>query len=296
MASGFAHGFRSHPRSQSTTNRFCPVGAAGGWPSTGEVGQGPAQPTFPVLPLRRRLFPLQISRPSSTIGTHPCAVALLLVLPLTGHLPRLATQPSPLAATAAASSQASYRQPSTGAGASIQTAGLHRDPYPLTPERRALLNTIRYAEGTWLQGSPDGYRVMYGGRLFSGFQRHPEIVVVGNYVSAAAGAYQFLPTTWKAAAQELSLPDFSPASQDQAALHLVHLRGALERFDREGLSVEVLARLAPEWASLPSHHGGSVYGQPVHSAGALRAFYQSELERQRHIASAPRPTATAVSS
>lgn len=166
--------------------------------------------------------------------------------------------------------------------------------FAITPERRALLNTIRYAEGTWLQGSQDGYRMIYGGSLFHGFHRHPEIVVEGNYVSAAAGAYQFLPTTWRAAAQQLNLPDFSPPSQDQAALHLVHRRGALRQFDREGLSAEVLARLAPEWASLPSHHGGSVYGQPVHSADSLRAFYQRDLERQRRIASStPGPAAPA---
>ena len=28
--------------------------------------------------------------------------------------------------------------------------------FGITPERRALLNTIRYAEGTWLGGSADG--------------------------------------------------------------------------------------------------------------------------------------------
>jgi muramidase (phage lysozyme) len=223
--------------------------------------------------LRRRLFPLPVSRPTSTTAAHPCAVALLLVLPLAGQLPRPDPLPGRAAATELASTQAIKRNP---------------DPYPLTPERRALLNTIRYAEGTWLQGSQDGYRMIYGGSLFHGFHRHPEIVVEGNYVSAAAGAYQFLPTTWRAAAQELNLPDFSPPSQDQAALHLVHRRGALRQFDREGLSAEVLARLAPEWASLPSHHGGSVYGQPVHSADSLRAFYQRDLERQRRIASSTR--------
>jgi lysozyme len=226
------------------------------------------------------------------MAAYPCAVALLLVLPLAGQMPRPGTLTNPLTATAGAATLATTSVQSVSTSTPIQSVKLGRDPYLLTPERRALLNTIRYAEGTWLQGSQDGYRIIYGGRLFSGFHRHPEIVVVGNYVSAAAGAYQFLPTTWKAAARELNLPDFSPTSQDQAALHLVHRRGALQRFDREGLSGEVLARLAPEWASLPSHHGGSVYGQPVHSADALRSFYQRDLERQRRTASStPRPAA-----
>lgn len=158
--------------------------------------------------------------------------------------------------------------------------------YRLTPERRALLNTIRYAEGTWLGGSGEGYRVLYGGGRFAGFTHHPEIEVRRRYVSAAAGAYQFLPATWKAAARELALPDFGPRSQDQAALHLVRKRGVLQRFDQEGLSGPVLARLAHEWASLPSLSGGSVYGQPVHSARELQAFYRRELDRQRLLASA----------
>ena len=29
--------------------------------------------------------------------------------------------------------------------------------YEMTPERRALLNTIRYAEGTWKDGEDKGY-------------------------------------------------------------------------------------------------------------------------------------------
>ena len=33
----------------------------------------------------------------------------------------------------------------------------------MTPERRALLNTIRYAEGTWTNGEDKGYRTLYGG-------------------------------------------------------------------------------------------------------------------------------------
>jgi muramidase (phage lysozyme) len=107
-----------------------------------------------------------------------------------------------------------------------------------------------------------------------------------GYASAAAGAYQFLPGTWQAAARRLKLTDFGPESQDQAALHLVQQRGALQAFDRQGLSAEVLARLAPEWASLPNPQGDSQYGQPVKSHGELQAFYRQELRRQRLMASA----------
>lgn len=158
--------------------------------------------------------------------------------------------------------------------------------YGITPERRALLNTIRYAEGTWLGGSADGYRVLYGGDRFGDLSRHPDTVVRRGYASAAAGACQFLPTTWDRTADRLGLRDFGPASQDQAALHLIDQRGALRRFDRHGLTPEMLARLAPEWASLPTLAGDSHYRQPVKGLTQLQRFYQRELERQRRLTSA----------
>ena len=40
-------------------------------------------------------------------------------------------------------------------------------PFVITPERRALLNTIRFAEGTWKNGHDLGYRVMFGGGLMA---------------------------------------------------------------------------------------------------------------------------------
>ena len=156
-----------------------------------------------------------------------------------------------------------------------------RSVYVITPERRALLNTIRFAEGTWTNGRGDGYRMLYGGGKFRDMARHPESVVNSGYSSAAAGAYQFLPATWNEAARRLSLPDFQPASQDQAALYLMEKRGALSRFDRQGLSHDVLDLLAQEWASLPTLHGGSYYGQPVKGVQELRRFYSEDLARQR---------------
>jgi lysozyme len=146
-----------------------------------------------------------------------------------------------------------------------------------------LLNTIRYAEGTWIGGSQEGYRVLFGGGRFDRLDRHPEIVVQLAYTSAAAGAYQFLPATWREASTKLGLNDFGPASQDQAALYLMQKRGALETFDRRGLNGEVLNRLSREWASLPASHGGSFYGQPVKDADELKDFYLAELQRQKRL-------------
>lgn len=151
-------------------------------------------------------------------------------------------------------------------------------PYDLTPRRRALLATIRYAEGTWISGRNEGYRVLYGGGRFNSLARHPEITVHRRYSSAAAGAYQFLPCTWRAAAATLGLRDFGPHNQDMAALFLVERRGVLAKLDHQGLSAGVLDRLAREWASLPTQGGRSYYGQPVKSHSELQAFYANQLK------------------
>ena len=150
-------------------------------------------------------------------------------------------------------------------------------PYELTPERRALLNTIRYAEGTWKDGQDKGYTVIYGGEMVKDLSRHPERVVVNRYSSAAAGAYQFLPATWKGVARELELESFEPQHQDQAALHLAKRRGALKEIDQRGLTKIAMAKLAPEWASFPTSTGLSAYGQPVKSHQELASFYSKNL-------------------
>ena len=154
--------------------------------------------------------------------------------------------------------------------------------FAITPERRALLNTIRYAEGTWKDGEDKGYRIMYGGGQFQDLSRHPERVIVKRYTSAAAGAYQFLPKTWKGVAKELKLSSFEPRHQDQAALHLVERRGALKEIDRKGLTRNAMAKLAPEWASFPTWTGRSAYGQPVKSPQDLASFYSSNLRQLRN--------------
>jgi lysozyme len=158
--------------------------------------------------------------------------------------------------------------------------------YGLTPERRALLNTIRFAEGTWTENSRDGYRILFGGRMVSSLEKHPnQIQYSVSYASAAAGAYQFLPGTWDEAARELNLSDFGPGSQDQAALYLIERRNALSLADSGKITPTLIAKLAPEWASLPTYGGNSYYGQPVKRYEDLRRFYEENLANLRQEAS-----------
>ena len=173
--------------------------------------------------------------------------------------------------------QGQMLQGQIGSAVAQETSVRRGRAYVITPQRQALLNTIRYAEGTWKQGSPEGYHTLYGGGRFASLASHPEIVVVKRYTSAAAGAYQFLPATWKEASTHLKLESFHPENQDQAALFLVERRGVLTEVDREGLTPKVMAVLAREWASFPTLSGQSAYGQPVKTAEELRRFYQASL-------------------
>lgn len=142
----------------------------------------------------------------------------------------------------------------------------------ISPNARALLDTIALAEGT---SGPNGYQTMFTGRLFNDLSKHPRQLNRSNgYESDAAGRYQFLSTTWDGVARPLGLTDFSPASQDRAALELIRRRGVDpdKPLDRAALN-----RLAPEWASLPTLEDKSYYGQPVKAADKLLNFYNQRL-------------------
>lgn len=155
--------------------------------------------------------------------------------------------------------------------------------YAITPERRALLNTIRWAEGTWANGQEVGYRIMFGGSLMPSLHRHPnQVNRTARYASAAAGAYQFMPFTWAMATRAMGLSgSMHPEAQDQAALFLVQRRGALHLADRGELTPELASKLAPEWASFPTLAGASFYGQPVKRFEDLRRFYEWNLAQLR---------------
>jgi lysozyme len=144
-----------------------------------------------------------------------------------------------------------------------------------TPEAQGLLRMLRFAEGTE-RGGQDSYRVMFGGSLAPDLKQHPDKVMKGR--STAAGAYQFLTPTWQQQQKKLGLGSFGPVEQDIAALDLARQRtmglGGLSYLQKQGLTPEFVAALAPEWASLPTKEGKSYYGQPVKSYSELQKSYQ----------------------
>lgn len=140
----------------------------------------------------------------------------------------------------------------------------------------AMLWTIRVCEGT---AGPDGFRTMFTGRLFSitdpnartyQWRDHPRIVNRGGgYSSSAAGAYQFLTGTWDECKRALRLPNFTPESQDRAAVYLIQRRGALT-YVKNGNISRAMRLLNREWASLP----GSPYGQPVKTLAQVQSLFR----------------------
>ena len=194
-------------------------------------------------------------------------------------------------------SPAALRHPQPVTLANTATPVPARYLHDISNGMEALLRTIRFAEGTWRGGQEVGYQVIYGGSLISEvipgsdpFSKHPEHVIRKQTAlnSSAAGAYQFMPATWNQVAEKwLNIKDdFSPLRQDQVAHKLIlHRLDALEEanINRGVLTREALHQLAPEWASLPTHSGGSYhgYGQSVKSWSQLKAFYDQQLELLR---------------
>lgn len=132
---------------------------------------------------------------------------------------------------------------------------------------KAFLIMIQYAEGTY---GANAYRMLYGGQLFDSYNTHPNIAISkGGLTSTAAGAYQILYRTWTGVQGVLQLPDFSPASQDRAAVELIRRRGALADV-LAGKFFTAMERCKKEWASLP----GAGYGQKERSLTLLTDVYR----------------------
>lgn len=158
---------------------------------------------------------------------------------------------------------------------SLATLAARSDPAGLLPYQRALLDVISGPE------SGGRYNVIYGGRKFSDYSRHPGVAVpiqsgpnVGK-TSSAAGRYQFIGPTWESYRKKLNLPDFSPASQDRAAWALAkdvygpNLDQVLLSGDPQAIA-GVGQKLAGTWTSLP---GGIEQGTNVNKF--VSAFNQS---------------------
>ena len=116
--------------------------------------------------------------------------------------------------------------------------------------------------------------------------KHPRQLRSSNGLSSdAAGAYQFLSTTWDEAKGALNLPDFSRESQEKAGRFLTERRGVNrdQVFKTKAEFKGAMDKLAPEWASMPysgngvngGGNGSSYYGQGGISLDEAWSLYNS---------------------
>lgn len=141
--------------------------------------------------------------------------------------------------------------------------------YAITLPRRAMLDTIN-----WAEGSPD-WDELFNYVKFNNYGPHPnKIVTAGGYSSTAAGAYQILASTWYWAIDQLGLPDImTPENQNQVAMFLIDYRGALPYIDSGDIQTAI-SKLTCEWASLPP---GCGYGQPLRTMDETLEVYYDHL-------------------
>lgn len=144
---------------------------------------------------------------------------------------------------------------------------------------QAFLWTIRFAEG---RDNRDGYRTMWSGDTFEvdsklspyyNYRNRPTDVYIGpgGIVSSAAGAYQLRVKVWEWCQEQLNLPDFSPASQDKAAIFLLGLTNSLENI-KKGNFAQAIYQNRKTWTSLP---GSGDTRRSIKTYGQLLNVYKS---------------------
>jgi muramidase (phage lysozyme) len=157
-----------------------------------------------------------------------------------------------------------------------------------------------YCEGTTSAPSVNnGYdrfvNGVHGASIFTDYSQHPfagglppiTVVAPGTRFpnglrSDAAGRYQIMLKTWNGLANPISgihLPDFSPLSQDLAAIELMRQRGSLPHLENGNIEAALAAHATPSdleaavedasniWASFP----GNSYGQGGRSMSQILA-------------------------
>ena len=145
----------------------------------------------------------------------------------------------------------------------------------MTANLKAFLDMIAFSEigVKLLSNSDNGYNVLVGGKLFSGYSDHPRVVVnlpKLGIKSSAAGRYQILARYYDHYKKQLKLADFSPESQDFIAIQLIRECKALNDI-KSGRFDDAVHKCRSRWASLP----GSNYGQHENKLSDLKLAYLS---------------------
>jgi muramidase (phage lysozyme) len=161
-----------------------------------------------------------------------------------------------------------------------------------TDKVTAMLDLVAWAEGT-----DTSYNRIYTGAEFTDYSKHPDRVMCSaGLCSAAAGRYQFMPATWGTVKAKLNLPDFSPASQDKAAVQLMKDSGCYGAAVRGDVAA-FADRCWTVWASFHGSNGAKLdKRQRSHPIATLQAKYQELLGAANGTnITAPLPTMTMTS-
>ena len=159
---------------------------------------------------------------------------------------------------------------------------------------KAFLRVIRAGESSqgdeaywWLFGSTHSKAI-----LAESLKDHPRVKTYEKYdgqfikngkldYTTAAGAYQITASTWDTVIQPaLKLGDFSPTSQDIAAVFLIQKHGALDDVIA-GRVKEACAKLTKEWASMPGASYGDQPTQKLEQALATFKEYGGTLNTDK---------------
>ena len=127
---------------------------------------------------------------------------------------------------------------------------------------RKFLDVLSITEGTSTFKDPYLAQGGTNGKLLAtGYQAHPTALGQGKWqftdklgrtqYATANGKYAIRYPTWQGVEKAWGKMDFSPASQDQAAVYLINQRGALQDV-MNGDWNAALPKLGKEWASLPT--------------------------------------------
>lgn len=147
--------------------------------------------------------------------------------------------------------------------------------YASDPNVRKMFDLVAYTEGV-----KHGYNTMFGNQRIDNLSAHPNIrkqfkQTDGKMnVTTAAGRYQFLKPTWDGLSRQYGLKDFSPQSQDIAAVALLAQNGALP-YVLKGDFATAIQKSGGTWASLPS----SQYKQGKRSWNDVNQFLGGNIQQ-----------------
>tara|TARA_Y100000015_G_scaffold33472_1_gene33531 strand:- start:13 stop:1038 length:1026 start_codon:yes stop_codon:yes gene_type:complete len=179
-------------------------------------------------------------------------------------------------------------------------AGSRSSGFYISPEERRMLDAISGAEGT------KGYGTLYGGRNIpelargemtinqvlnmqeTGMYKGQSVYAKDEYDSTATGRYQFMPVVLREEAERaglnLNTTKFTPELQDELILRRIRrMRGVTPgMLKSEGMSDQVIDRLAPEFASFPNlfgpdHKGRDIQGTSFYGQGGKSADFIKDL-------------------